>query len=78
MPLDILNGGKNQNSKKYLDLTFTHKKTHAEFPSLENFQKAVNDTRRKIKFLRPSLVALYSQNYKAGIHWQHYKSFDCF
>ena len=30
MPLDILHRGKNQNSKKYLDLKFTHKKTHAE------------------------------------------------
>lgn len=78
MPLDILNGGKNQNSKKYLDLKFTHKKPHAEFPSLGNFQKAFNDITRKIKFLRPSLVALYLQNYKAGIRWQHYESFDCF
>ena len=46
MPLDILNGGKNQNSKKYLDLKFTHKKTHVEFPSLENFQKAFNNITR--------------------------------
>ena len=30
MPLDILNRGKNQNSKKYLDLKFTHKKPRAE------------------------------------------------
>ena len=80
MPLDILNRGKNQNSKKYLDLKFTHKKTpyRTEFPSLENFQKAFNDITRKIKFLRPSLIALYSQNYKTAIRWQHYESFDCF
>ena len=46
MPLDILNGGKNQNFKKYLDLKFTHKKTHVEFRSLENFQKEFNNITR--------------------------------
>lgn len=43
----------------------TPKKSHAEFLGLKNFQKALNDTTRKIKFLKPSLVVLYLQNYAA-------------
>ena len=47
------NGAKNQNPKKSLGLptkpkksveqTLIPQKTHAEFPSLKNFQKALND-----------------------------------
>ena len=34
------NGGKNQNPKKFLDQNLTPQKSHAEFPSHKNFQKA--------------------------------------
>ena len=55
------NGGKNQekknplgfkqNSKKSLDQNLTPKKSHAEFPSHKNFQKALNDITRRIETL---------------------------
>ena len=38
----------------------TIQKNHAQFPSLKNFQKALNGNMK-------SLVLLYSQNYVAGI-----------
>ena len=41
--------GFQQNPKKSLDPKLTPKKSHAEFPSLKNFQKALNDMPRKIK-----------------------------
>ena len=37
--------------KKSLDQNLTPKKSHAEFPSHKNFQKALNDTTRKIETL---------------------------
>ena len=55
------NGGKNQNPKKSLGLPtkppkipgpkINPQKSHAEFRSLKNFQKALNDITRKIKTL---------------------------
>ena len=36
--------GYQQNPKKSLDQKLTPKIFHAEFPSLKNFQKALNDT----------------------------------
>ena len=38
--LRLLVGGKNQNPKKFLDQNLTPQKSHAEFPSHKNFQKA--------------------------------------
>ena len=35
-----LNGGKNQNLEKSLEQKLTPQKSHAEFPSLKNCQKA--------------------------------------
>ena len=37
-------GGKNQNPKKSLGLQTKPKKSHSEFPSYKNFQKALNET----------------------------------
>ena len=45
-PLDF-----KQNPKKSLDQNLTPKKSHAEFPSHKNFQKALNDITRKIETL---------------------------
>ena len=52
------NGGKNQNPKKSvglqtkpLDQNLTPKKSHAEFPSHKNFQRALNDITQKIETL---------------------------
>lgn len=47
------------------------KLTPKKFPgpkllSLKNFQKALNSSTRKIKFLKTCLVVLYSQNHAAG------------
>ena len=41
--------GFKQNPKKFLDQDLTPKKSHAEFPSHKNFQKALNDITRKIQ-----------------------------
>ena len=41
--------GFKQNPKKFLDQNLTPKKSHAEFPSHKNFQKALNDITRKIQ-----------------------------
>ena len=70
------NGGKNQNPRQSLRLSIkpkkvpgsklTPKKSHAEFPSLKNFQKVLNNITRKIKCLKTCLVVLYSQSYVAG------------
>ena len=70
------NGGKNQNPRQSLRLSIkpkkvpgsklTPKKSHAEFPSLKNFQKVLNNITRKIKCLKTCLVVLYSQSYAAG------------
>ena len=70
------NGGKNQNPRQSLRLSIkpkkvpgsklTPKKSHAEFPSLKNFQKVLNNITRKIKCLITCLVVLYSQSYAAG------------
>ena len=43
--------GFKQNSKKSLDQNLTPKKSHAEFPSHKNFQKALNDITRRIEIL---------------------------
>ena len=43
--------GFKQNSKKSLDQNLTPKKSHAEFPSHKNFQKALNDITRRIETL---------------------------
>ena len=43
--------GFKQNSKKSLDQNLTLKKSHAEFPSHKNFQKALNETTRRIETL---------------------------
>ena len=39
----------NQNPKNFLAPKLTPKKSHADFPSLKNFRKALNDVTRKIK-----------------------------
>ena len=39
----------NQNPKNFLAQKLTPKKSHADFPSLKNFRKALNDVTRKIK-----------------------------
>jgi len=43
------NGVKNQNPQKSLDQNLALKKSHAEFPSDKNFQKALNVIKRKIE-----------------------------
>ena len=53
-------------SKKVPGSKLTPKNSHAEFPSLKNFQKVLNNITRKIKFLKTCLVVLYSQSYAAG------------
>ena len=45
------NGAKIKTPKKSLDQNLAPKKSHAEFPSLKNFQKALNDITRKIETL---------------------------
>ena len=44
----------------------TEKKSHAEFPSLKNFQKALNDIRWKIKFWKTSFVVLICRSMWPG------------
>ena len=44
-----LKGVKNQNPEKSLDKNLALKKSHAEFPSNENFQKALNVVTRNIE-----------------------------
>ena len=55
----------NKTPKKFPEQRLTPQKSHAEFPSLNNFQKALNDITQKVKL--SSLVVLYSQNYAARI-----------
>ena len=45
--------------KKSLNQKLTPKKTHAEFPSLTNFQKALNDITRKLKTLEIECLCLF-------------------
>ena len=47
----------NQNPKNFLAQKLTPKKSHADFPSLKNFHKALNDVTRKIKLQKR--VCLY-------------------
>ena len=47
----------NQNPKNFLAPNLTPEKSHADFPSLENFPKALNDVTRKIKLQKR--VCLY-------------------
>ena len=47
----------NQNPKNFLAQKLTPKKSHADFPSLKNFRKALNDVTRKIKLQKR--VCLY-------------------
>ena len=64
----MIEWGLNQNPKKSLDQKFppsptnkkkkTEKKSYAEFPSLKNFQKALNDIRWKIKFWKQVVVLI--------------------
>jgi len=61
-----LNGGKNLHPKNSPYQILTPKKSHAEFLSLKNFHKALNNMTRKIKFLKTSLAVLCLQNYAAG------------
>ena len=49
------------------------KKSHAEFPSLKNVQKTLNDITCLFY-----LVVLHPQNYAARIRWHYHKSSDCF
>ena len=66
------NGSKNQNPKKFLDQKLTHKKSHADFPSLRNFQKALNNTTWKIKFSKTRwLTVLSLQIYAVGVCTRH-------
>ena len=44
----------------------TEKKSHAEFPSLKNFRKALNDIRWKIKFWKTSFVVLICRSMWPG------------
>ena len=59
-------GAKINTQKNSPDQNLNPQKSHAEFLSLKNFQKVLNDATRKIKFLKTSLVVLYLQNYAAG------------
>ena len=45
----MIEWGKKQNPKKALDQNLTPQKSHAEFTSLKNFQKGLNDVTRKKK-----------------------------
>ena len=57
----------------------TEKKSHAEFPSLKNFQKALNDIRWKIKFWKTSFVVLINFAEVCGQDMPSlHKSSDCF
>ena len=47
----------NQNPKNFLAPNLTPEKSHADFPSLKNFRKALNDVTRKIKLQKR--VCLY-------------------
>ena len=47
----------NQNPQNFLAQKLTPKKSHADFPSLKNFRKALNDVTRKIKLQKR--VCLY-------------------
>ena len=46
------------------------KKSHAEFPSLKNFQKALNDVTRKIKTLEIECLFVYS-SYHLKLSFSH-------
>ena len=63
----------NRNPKNPWTKNLTPKKSHAEFPSLKNFQKTLNDITCLFY-----LVVLHPQNYAARIHWHYHKSSDCF
>ena len=65
--------GHESKPKKSVDQKLTPKKSHAEFPSLKNFQKTLNDITCLFY-----LVVLHPQNYAARIHWHYHKSSDCF
>ena len=50
--MGMMEWGQNlKRKKKFLDQKLTPKKSDAEFLSLKNFQKALNDTKRKMKTL---------------------------
>ena len=46
----MIKWGKNQHPKKYPDQKLTAKKSNAQFPSLKNFQKALNDNYNAKKY----------------------------
>ena len=46
----MIEWGKNQNPKKYLDQKLSAKKSNAQFPSLKNSQKALNDNYNTQKY----------------------------
>ena len=68
-----LSGGMNRNPNKSLDQKLMPKKSCAEFPSLKNFQKVLNDITCLLY-----LVVLHPQNYAARIRWHYHESSDCF
>ena len=75
------NGAKIKTPKKSLDQNLAPKKSHAEFPSLKNFQKALNDITRKIETLvlntpKKSLVNRATQNNPKSKISNPKKSFD--
>ena len=49
----------NETQKNSLDQNLTLKKSHAEFPNHKNFQKALNDTTRKIETLVMARLCLF-------------------
>jgi len=62
----------NNSQKKFLDQTLTPKNAHAKFPSLTNFQKALNDWHEKCSFYQ---VCLY---FICRIRWPGYASTTLF
>ena len=63
-----------QNPKKSQDQKLTPQKSHSEFPSLENFQKPLND----ITCCTFLVCDFKVQNYEAGIRGHYHESSDCF
>ena len=56
-----LNGGKNQNLEKSLEQKLAPKKSHVEFSSLKNCQKALSDITWMRKILEMESLCLFME-----------------
>ena len=55
----MIEWGQKSKPKKSLDQKSTHKKSHAEFPSLKNFQKGLHDITRTTQSALPRILRFF-------------------